>query len=208
MRRDAEGCMISETSPWPGSIGDSCANTCRSEVLNPKDENVVKAFVTELGVVRHKSAPSDWMEKDTSDDQLIPFYLAAPTYLKDSVRKWYPYKAGNGSLHNPLAYAVIWGHWIGLNVLLLLQLFTMTCVPYRWSDADGLKWYQRFERSAGSSADWLNWFVICVALKRQGHLLFKPNIDRVAHKVFDYYQNEPNNLEVLRDYEEAFKLWQ
>jgi hypothetical protein len=163
--------------------------------------------MTELGFVRHKTAPDGWREGDFSDDQCIPLFLAAPDFVRKIIQQRLPYKAGNGSLHNPLAYAVIWNHWIGLNLLLLLQLFIMACVPYRWSDRDGLKWYQRFEKTEGSSADWLNWFVICVALKRKGRLFFKPPIYKVADKVWSYFQGEPNNQEVLADFQKGFDLW-
>lgn len=208
MYRDVDGLLISETSNWPGSHGDSCANTCRSEVLNPKNTHIATKFVTSSGFVRHTNLPEDWKEGDFSDDQCIPLYLAGTISVKRLVRSRLPIKAGNGGIHNPIALAVIWDSVFILNLLLLAQLFLLTKVPYRWSDADGLKFWQRFEKTEGSSADWLNWFTICVALKRCSKLYFKPPIEQVAHKVYDYFQNEPNNVQTLLDYEEAFKLWE
>jgi len=211
MRRDFNGLMISEECNWPGSVGDSCANTARSNILDYDGQYAPGAnlshFVTGKGFVRYDKLPADWMEDDFSDDQCLPLYMAATTAIRIAIRTRLPYFAGNGTPHNPLTYAIIWGHHKLANICLILQLLTMLYVKYRWTDANGLKWYQRIERSEGSSADWLNWFVTCVYLERKGELWFKPDVYKVANKVYDYYKNEPNNASVLADYQKGFDLW-
>jgi len=207
MKRDENGLMISEECAWPGNVGDSCANTARSEVLNPQGQPMCH-FVTGKGFVRYANLPADWMEDDFSDDQCLPLYMAATTPIKIAIRTRLPYKAGNGGLHSPLTYAIIWDHFSIANLCLKAQWFFMTKVPWRWSDDARLKWYQRIVRTEGSVADYLNWFVTCVYLKRLGKLSLKPDLDKVSRAVYTYFQNEPNNKQVLEDFERGFELWE
>jgi hypothetical protein len=201
MKRDENGLMISEECSWPGNVGDSCANTARSELLNPQGQPMCH-FVTGKGFVRYTNLPADWMEDDFSDDQCLPLYMAAPTPIKIAIRTRLPYKAGNGNIHAPLTYCIIWGHHRLANLLLLAQLFFMTKVKWRWDDGK-----RSFQPTEGSACDWLNWFATCVYLKRLGALSFTPPIDLVSQKVYTYFQSEPNNKQVLEDFERGFELW-
>lgn len=202
MYRDKDGLMISETSPWPGSSGDSCANTARSEVLRPTGQSMDK-FFTDTGCVRHPDTP--WRESDFSGDQLIALFMAANGEQRGRLRQLFPKRAGDGNLHAPLTWAIMNNHFILANLFLLLQKL-LFALPYRYSDADGLKWYQRLQRMDEASADYLNFFVAAVYMKRCGVLKINIDTEEVAHKVFHYYQNEPNNIEVLKDYEAGFNL--
>lgn len=207
MYRDEKSLMISETSPWPGSIGDSCANTARSEVLIPKDCEKLNYFFTATGCVRHPTAPDGWREDDFSVDQLFPLFMACEAPQQSKLLKQFSTRAGNGQLLSPVAWAIM-HEWFKLaNIFLWTQLNILFKFPFRYSDADGLKWYQRVERTNLASADWLNWFCACVYLKRKGQLHIDVPVERVSNKVFDYFVNEPRNIAVLQDYEEAFKLW-
>lgn len=207
MYRDSLNLMVSETSPYPGSIGDSCANTARSQVLNPKQTTCLQSFFTDTGCVRHPTAPDGWRESDFSGDQLLPLYLASDDETKLRLRKRFPTRSGNGNFLAPVVWSAMRELHLLTNFFLFLQAL-LFMLPYRWSDHEGLKWYQRLEKTEGSSADYLNWFIVCVYLKRMNKLYFNIDIDEVSHKVFDYYANEPNNVEVLQDYEVGFQLFE
>jgi len=206
MRRDEIGLLVSETSSWPGSIGDSCANTARSQVLNPVTTftQFLQAFVTATGFVRHPSAPEGWRESDFSDDQMLPLYMAGSEAIKQKIRERSRFMSPTGGPHNPLTMCIINDWLISACFFLFIQKCLMMYLPYRWSDRDGLKWYQRFERTSESSADWLNWIAVAVYLKRRNRLFISVPVDYVSRKVFDYFSNEPNNTQVLADYEAAF----
>ncbi len=202
MYRDQQGLLISETSPWPGSSGDSCANTARSELLRPKGQPL-NAFITATGCVRHPDTP--WREDEFSGDQLIALFMAANPGQKALLKDRFPTRSGDGKLHAPLTWAIMNNHFILANIFLFLQKL-LFMLPYRYSDADGLKWYQRLQRMDDASADYLNFFCAAVYLKRNGVLRVSIDTEEVAHKVFHYYQNEPNNSEVLQDYEAGFNF--
>jgi hypothetical protein len=215
MHRDADDLIVMD-GEWPGSIGDSCAETTREMLLNNKTEASLLAlceFVTPTGIIRHPLAPIDWREQDTSSDQLAPLYMASAVYgipyapdgiyrICEHIRAKYPYRQGNGQFHNPITYCIIWGHHRLLNLFLLLQLFLMTCLPFRWNDG-----YKKFESTKDSSADWLNWYCACYYLKVRHANWFKPPIEKVAERVYHYYRNESNNKLALNAYEESFKIW-
>jgi len=207
MRRDELGLMVSETSPHPGSIGDSAANTARAQVLNPVEgyQNFLQAFVTPTGFVRHPSAPDGWRESDFSDDQMLPLYMAGDENIRSKIKERSRFTSPTGGPHNPITLCIINDLLILTCLFLLIQKCLMKYLPYRWSDRDGLKWYQRFERTSESSADWLNWITVAVYLKRRNRLFITVPVDYVSHKVFHYFTNEPNNAAVLQDYEVALK---
>ena len=81
----------------------------------------------------------------------------------------------------------------------------MMYIPYRWSDREGLKWYQRLERTSESSADWMNWIVTAVYLKRHNRLYIDVPIEHVRQKIYDYFRNEPNNEFVLADFNKGLE---
>lgn len=207
---DVLGLFISEIGGYPGNIGDSAANTSRAEVLNPKGRDL-SPFVTDKGFVRYPTAPdawtdadgvyhSSWRETDFSDDQMLPLYMGGSPEIRAKIKSRNRFMAANGGLHNPITMCIINDLNILTNIPLLLQKYFMMYIPYRWSDADGLKWYQRFEKTSESSADWINWIVTAVYLKRHNRLYIDIPLDVVSQKVLDYFHNEPNNEEVLADF--------
>jgi len=196
---DLLGLFISQTSVWPGSIGDSAANTSRAEVLNPKGRDL-SPFVTDKGFVRYPTAPEGWRETDFSDDQMLPLYMGGSTEIRAKIKSRNRFMAANGGLHNPITFCIINDLLILTNIPMLFQRYFMMNVPYRWSDAAGLKWYQRFERTSESSADWINWIVTAVYLKRHNRLYIDIPLEHVEQKILDYFDNEPNNEQVLEDF--------
>jgi len=74
-------------------------------------------------------------------------------------------------------------------------------IPFRWSDSK-----KRFELSKDSSADYLNYIVTCVYLKKRG----KRPIITVSKKVLldkvkEYLAKEPNSWWMVNLYEQALE---
>ena len=117
-------------------------------------------------------------------------------------RRKLPIMAANGFLHNPLTLAILWGQsWLA-NIVIGLQYFLMTKVPYRWDDGK-----KSFESTKDMTCDWLNWFVTTVYLKRKGELYFNFDVELVRSKIYSYYSNEPNNEQILTEYEKGLALF-
>lgn len=201
---DALLLLVSEIGGYPGNIGDQCANTSRSEVLNPINTQRLSQFLTPTGFVRSPDAPPGWRESDFSDDQLLPLIMADESIIS-TARKRLPIKSGNGFLHNPLTFAILWGqHWLA-NIVLRLQYFLMTKVPWRWDDGK-----KAFVSTADMTCDWLNWFVTCVYLKRNSIFWYEfdqQDLDLIRSKIYSYYKDEPNNQQILLEYEKGLALF-
>lgn len=139
--------LISETSGFPGSIGDSCANTARmvlcrhfsGENINPYFD-ALRKFRTDFGYVRHWDAPDGWREQDFSSDQMLPLYLAYKILLPDLADemkrrlKLDGYRSGNGDLITPALLFLIKDWESALEASLIAQSLVFK-LPYRWSDA-------------------------------------------------------------------------
>lgn len=202
MYYDTQNLIIFEQNAWPGNSADSCAETSREEILNPTDKDRLKNYMTPTGFVRHPN--SLWREDDFSDDQLLPMIMANPDILPVAQQRL-PYRAGNGLFHTPIVYAILWKHYLLANIALYAQYIFMTKIPYRWDDGK-----KAFERTDDMSCDWLNWFVTVVHLKRKGKLFFnlsKEDITLVRSKIESYYKPEPNNQQILNNYENGFNLF-
>jgi len=212
MRLGESNELISETSDWPGSIGDSAHNTAR-QVLTLKflgsDYSAhliaLKRFRTEKGYIRHWLAPDDWMETDTTSDMLLPLYKAYQEVLPELAvemgfrlkANWY--RSGNGDPITPGLFAEIKNSQF-LRVLFLLIQILIFKIPFRVkdkpSDRSFLSYilftpiWKLFERSSGSSAHYLNFIFVCLyAPKWVRRLVSK---EKLKAKVADYYKPEPN----------------
>ncbi len=172
--------MVMEQNPKgdPGNLGDSCAESGRYYNLvrflrrskpNGSPITVVplfKFFITDKGILEHPD--SMWREDDTSGDQVLPLFLA--TYqaaecgqVAEQVRRYIisnGWRTGNGKLCSPMLWATI-NSYFGLMGWCLLAQAYLFKLPWRWSDSK--KW---FERSEGSTADYLNWFAAQIFLQR------------------------------------------
>lgn len=193
MRIDEYGCLITDEAP-PGCYGDSCAESCRYNyllsILDRIPECKIMSFITEHGFIRHLLSP--WKENDFSSDQMIPLFLVFPsTTFRQSLEnnKW---RTGNGDLVPPQLYGLLTGKiWIIKAALFMQSL--MFKLPYRWSDSK--KW---FESTKGSSADYLNFTVLSLYLRKS----YMPK-EVLKAKILDYYKNEPNSNMVTDLYLEA-----
>lgn len=140
--------VISETSPFPGSIGDSLAESARLALLDGSYGFLSDKFITDKGFLRHPDSP--WREDDISWDQLVPFYLMCrergydSTAMKIAISK-------NTPLKNPTVWALLNGHKFLLSICILIQglLFKL---PYRWDD--GKKWFAKND----ATCDYINYF--------------------------------------------------
>jgi hypothetical protein len=203
MKYDDLGLIVMEQGGFPGNIGDSCAETCRLEVLktvlhkgNPS--LAIEEFVTETGYVRHPSAPEGWREEDFSSDQALPLFFAFemndPRYASAMEDRFQSegYRTGNGDLITPGLFFALMGWRLLLSFTLVVQALIFK-LPYRWNDS--IKW---FEKSSGSSSDYLNWVITYLYCQYHGYHLFSDiamwmvGVDKCFAEISSYYAPEPN----------------
>jgi hypothetical protein len=196
MKIDEYGCIVMEHVNWPGSIGDSAAESGRYEHLKQLLGDYVaicnlEDFVTPLGYVRHPTAPTDpdWREKDFSADQSLPLYLAwrkSGNYVRTNQmerrykRDWF--RTGNGDLLTPGLFAEMYANW--LRVPLLLGQIAIFKLPVRYNDEK-----QGFEANEGSVCDYLNYIHVSVYapawVRRLG-----PSKQKLKQAIASYYFKE------------------
>jgi hypothetical protein len=223
MKFDSHGLIVMEHVDFPGSVGDSCAETFRYFLLRRflrigNDEEKVEAALTATktgaGLLRHPNAP--WREDDFSCDQWLPRFLTLavlrPQVLTEAIRiRAQRFRTGNGDLVSPVAFAAIIrflrdkATWLDLTLWLQTFLFQF---PIRWNDER--RW---FEKSSESSSDYLNWFMYLIYTEIHGPSFWsvraKKRVDPkiLSQKVEHYYRGEPHAF-VLPLYEEAIrKIW-
>lgn len=208
MRIDEYGCIEMEQCKWPGSIGDSAAESGRYEHLNMLLGNYVhicnlENFVTATGYIRHPTAPDagavlpngevtkeSWRESDFSSDQALPLYLAwrkGGNYVRTNqmerrFRRNF-FRTGNGDLLTPGLFAEMYAPL--LRVPLLLAQLAIFKFKYRWNDE-----LNRFEENTESSCDYINF--IHVAVYAPKWLRRRIDARNLYNKVRDYYNVEPN----------------
>lgn len=217
---DSNGFMMMENGTFPGTIGDSCAETGRFYTLKAVIGDIVTVdlapFITDTGVLRYPSSP--WRENDTSGDQVLPLLAALvcmneTTLMKKvlSQLKWY--ETGNGDLVSPCLLAQM----KRCEASLLQAFYDLAIVgqalvfklPYRWSDSS-----MSFKKSADSSADYLN-FINSLAF---AHVFHNTAICSWAKKLIpmnkalaevkSYYASEPNSQWIIDLYAQALpKIW-
>lgn len=218
MKFDDLGLMIMEHVAHPGSIGDSCAETARHQILvlaargELLVETPLRKFITESGYLRHPTSP--WREDDFSNDQALPllmaFDLSGLTSDAERMRSRSRFRIfGSKAIMSAGMFALVhrW-FWI-LNLVNVIQGL-LFMIPWRWSDDDRLKgkiW--KFERSQGSSADWLNFAITFIYLRLMAKraTMIQPR-HRILAKVKDYYRVEPNPEWISGLYDEALRKTQ
>jgi hypothetical protein len=163
-----DGAMIMEQRPAgdAGNLGDSCAETTRYYLVAGCTfgdlELVIKNFVTPKGYVRHPASP--WREDDFTSDQLLPLYILFDEYgipyERERIEKRVKeagWKTGNGDYLSFLFISVFYRAHGRANFFtdlpILLQAIAFRWLPYRWNEAT-----RSFERTDGSSCDWLNYY--------------------------------------------------
>lgn len=215
MRIDEYGLAVMEHVEWPGSIGDAAAETSRLMILGHDFQDEMsgwirlQSLITATGYLRHPTAPEGWRQSDFSNDQFLPLMMAwdlcdAPVARpRDKGFKIF----GTKTLLSPLNFCLVRKWFTAINILNMIQGWIFL-IPYRWSDDDRLKgklW--KFERSEGSSADYLNFVISYIYLKKCNKWA-RLNADpkKCLEKIESYYRNEPNSEFVVSLYRKHLGL--
>lgn len=209
MKYDNFGCLVREAEEVPGSYGDSAAETCRAIVLGDELCDLYP-LVTARGYLRHPrlSGLIGWNEEDFSNDQLLPLLMALRLEYVRMFREQAPRIRfaipGTKTIVSIGCFAVAreW-YWL-LNIANVIQGWVFK-FPWRWSDSK-----KQFEQSEASSADWLNYVVTYVFLRRIGaRATLNQSVEKCLEKVRDYYQRgadpEMNSEWIVALYERALK---
>jgi hypothetical protein len=219
-----------EQTPFPGSVGDGCAESSRyvtlCEFLNQNSFPQVNLarLVTLAGVVRYPCPPSPWAASDTSGDQVAPLIAAtsltqpslADTIISQIVTN--KYCTGNGKLINPGLYANVKRHqgshvqWLwDLSILGQALIFKL---PFAWNPNATWNPKSWLISSSGQTSGYLNWtnalaFARCKSWTWPCWLATKIiGKTQVMAAVQSYYRPEPNSAWMLNIYEQAFnKIW-
>lgn len=207
MKIDKYKTIIRESEFWPGSIGDSCAETSRYEhlvsILEAAGPEVdLHQFVTATGFIRHPTAPikddkgKSWRETDFVSDQALPLFLASQAsdpsianIMRARIRQagW---RTGNGDLVSPGLFALLTNRIWLLNICTVVQGLIFK-FPWRWNDEK-----KALERSNKSSADYLNWIHASIHggwLTRK--MVFKSTLKAKIRNYYQAPQKDPNLVE-------------
>lgn len=216
------GALVYENSSQYGNIGESMAETARLHRMIRKicekettdlqlisDELNLAQFRTDKGYLRHPDAPfkddkgDSWREDDTDGDMYLPWYLEA-TPAQQREMKWRVIRNfmryGNGDLVQPGFAAEIFNQdWARTKCCQVqLDLFSL---KYRWSDADGLAWYNHFQPTETSAADYLNFsMVMC---ERPESIRAQVRAQTLIEKFESYYGWDANKdwyLDIARKF--------
>lgn len=220
MLLDIYGFIVMEQCAYPGSIGDSAAETGRYVTLMYFNKDIkhidLSNFITPKGILRHPESP--WREDDTSGDQVAPL-IAASALLQPKVAdiiikkiRDNNYRTGNNNLINPGILANIKRHEgsiiQGLYDLAFLGQGLLLKLPYRWSESK-----KTFEKMEESSADYLNLFNSLFLAKIRGGLTLPQKLtlkllskEHVLNKIKSYYKVEPNSEFLIKEYEKALEV--
>ncbi len=227
---DDKELLISDTSKFPGSHGDSCVETSTYIVISKNfadnanrlgqffvgDENVrhpkLNGYVDEKG--------DSWGTDDFSVDQWLALWVACTLYVPGGASVMFRQlcrsyaRVGDGSFINLITFATIrraWGNasWFWDLAFLLHANFSL--LPFRFSDS---KWRDKkwpFESSSNHSADYKNWFLAgplyahrtnsFTWIMREAMLV----IDRakMKEKIRSYYEKEINSAFMVSLWENA-----
>ncbi len=210
---DTHGAVVMEQVPFPGNIGDSCAETCRYRLLSVLSfaelMKLSDAFFTSTGFLRHPDSP--WREDDFTSDQALPLYLLFTAYgmtvWRDEMEQRFRaagWKTGNGDYLNLLFISVIYrAHgkqsWL-TDLPILAQAVVLRFLPYRWNEST-----KSLERTVDSSCDWLNYFHVLnqvggeTVTRRLAKWLTPHSM--IMPKIRSYYEKEPNSEFLIDAYE-------
>lgn len=228
MKFDDLNLLVSEIGEAPAIYGDSAANSARHQILtNGALSHTLTLFFNYEGLeVRHpyldgyvSDKGESWGADDFSVDQWLPLFIACmllePLLAKRMLENFLnrKYRVGDGSFPNLLMVSAIKRaarrySFISDLPILLHALFSY--FPFRWSDADGLKWYQRIQRSTDSTSDYLN-FLMCLL---QGYKTNTVTVslwlakiiigkNRMKRKIASYFAKEPNSEFIIEAYFKA-----
>lgn len=216
MKRDRFSTLIREKHQPPDHIanrGDSCADTCRAIVLGEPDLSW-GWFVVEQGYLRHPELQGivSWNEADFSNDQFLPLLMVLllndPTMFSIVQSENKTKIRGTNTILSAGCWALLRKQFWLLNLINIVQGWILK-LPYRWSDNEQMKGkFFKFEKTHGESADYLNYIVIYVFLKRMKKwaTLNRP-VDECLSKVEDYCLNgndfEPNSQWIVDLYRKA-----
>jgi len=211
---DHHGAIALEQSAFPGSIGDSCAETSRYLLVsNPTFGQlaVIWKFETPEGYVRHPESP--WREDDFSGDQALPLYLVFDWYGLGEERERFEnrlrdngWKTGNGDYISPLFMSAIRRahgrqNWL-TDLPILFHALGARYFPYRWSDSK-----KTIERNDDHTADWLNYYHVLLQAKRRGPTWVSRLAAKITphsmimEKIKSYYAIEPNHQFLIDAYQ-------
>lgn len=194
MRFDHLGIIISDSSPFPGSHGDSCAETCRFIVLGGDTNTDPWIFVTHKGALRHPDLANIWDETDFSNDQMLPLLMAKrkSIYCDFILRHARLRIPGTRTIMNPAVLALYHGLIRTFGVASVIQGLILRLFPFRWNENKGFQWSSEY------GADYLNLIASVAFLRRQGHnilawlTLNAAGKSRSFRAIFKHYTaNEP-----------------
>jgi hypothetical protein len=228
MKFDANGLIMMEQDTFPGSIGDSCAETSRyatlDKLLNSPASAQLTLFITSGGVVRYPSPPSPWGASDTSSDQVAPLIAACSltdppladeilSLIKDS-----GYRTGNGTFINPGMWAQMMRHqgsrvqWLwDLSVLGQAMIFKL---PFAWNpnaSANPNSWFVSSANQTSGYLNFINFLAFAKAKKWTWPCRLAVKVigqKKALNQVVTYYKPEPNSAWLLNTYAIAVaKIW-
>ncbi len=188
MNFDKYGFIYSEKDPIddPGRIGDSTANTFRwlhlisflgngNMQMRNHARSLYELIKTGKGYLRHPD--SIWREDDMSGDQVKPLLMGLDSWGLENealeVAQFHKYFYGNGNLVHPTFKAVAARQAGNLSwfwdIHIYLQVVAMLWLPFRWNDEYWKQGKWPLERSANSTADWMNWIHMIIQAEEKGH---------------------------------------
>ena len=202
MKFDSWGCIITEESD-PGCLGDSAHETARYAVLGGTlKPGTLKQFVSASGFLRHPNAPygppralESWRESDATSDFVFPLLMACDltdpeTAIEIRARLRSTWTVAPGHIASPALMALVYKRLWLMKLLTDAQTLIFN-IPWRWSDDGRFKGrFWKVERTTGSSADYLNYFISIYYLRRFGYRV-KFDRDLVMAKVRAYYEPRP-----------------
>lgn len=219
MKVDNYGFLEMEHTGWPGSIGDSFAETFRhlnlEKFLEPSFtfpiESLYQKVKTEKGYLRHPTSP--WKENDFSGDQATPGLIALEMFgcftLAKEMKDLFSLRYGNGDLIQPTFKAAkqrVLGPSFFWDFFIYGQAISMRFLPYRWDDGT-----KSIEKSKDSSCDFINFIHLILHAERFGHTFWTKKAkkvftaDQIMKKVVDYYAPEPNCTFLITLYDKAVR---
>lgn len=214
------GAVISETSDFPGSHGDACAETARLFILSYSNNSEVwrelniYQFETETGYLRHPKLWNWWGgENDFSNDQALPLMMAMDAHetnvgltrldVMRSRLKWrIPPK---GAILSPGVWFLARKMWTMFCLATIAQALVFR-LPIRWDDGK-----KRFARQSESTADWLNYAVSLVYLADCGEAwavracLRLTRTEEILARIERYYLPETHRQPILTEYYNALR---
>lgn len=199
MKIDQYGELVSEIWPdgEPGNLGNCMAETARWDHLyfwQFKETDPAAALLgfrtdTSYRQSLDPACPPDWK---VSSDQCLPWFLAVSTpnsaawVANEMVDRFKAagWRTPDGNFVSPGFFCLLkkWRALFNLCALVQVLIFKL---PWRWDDGQ-----KKLVSSAGSSADYLNWFhysLYCWSWVRK----LVPQ-ETVLAKIRSYYEPEPN----------------